>query len=126
MHRKIDPQILGSGCYLSKLMVSNSLRGMGASHHLLRYLYKWARDYKGVNYQISHCHPKLVPVYKKMGLRCFGSVFYDDFVGEQIPMVLLLSDREYLKKCKSYLYYESLKYPFNKDDVLRQRDFFGV
>ena len=106
-------------------MVLNSLRGLGASHSILIYLYNHFRSNYGISYQISHCTPKLVPLYERMGLRRFGESFIDPLVGVQIPMVLLLSDSKHLKEVGSFFYKSSLKYTFNADELIRQKEVFG-
>jgi predicted GNAT family N-acyltransferase len=91
--------------YVSKLMVTRSMRGRGAALMLMHAMAALARQQtKGQgDCALFHCNPKLVPGYQRVGFRVIGPPFVDQHVGQQVPMVYLLDDLEHLRAIRSPL-----------------------
>jgi len=86
--------------YASMLMVSRDRRQGLLVIRLMHRIYTFARD-RSCSVAFCHCNPGLVPLYEKIGFRCFGKPLHFEHVGAQIPMVLFLEDRAYFERIGS-------------------------
>ncbi len=111
--------------FISKLMIDPGLRGRGATLHLLSHIYREGRD-QGAVVCFSHCQPKWVPLYEKLGVRRFGWVFHDAAAGTQVPMVQLLEDEAHYRHCGSPLLKDCLAYENDAARVRELRDWFLI
>lgn len=87
-------------CYLSKLMVVKGKRGAGTCLAILGAMYRHAME-NGAYLSVSTCNTRLLSLYERLGLRVFGERFVDPYVGVQVPLVMLVEDREHLSKTRS-------------------------
>lgn len=78
--------------YVSKLLVSRSLRGYGIAIKLMEAMVRYGQDTVKGEIAFFHCTPRLVPMYERLGLRRFAREYTDPHVGQQIPMYILPGD----------------------------------
>lgn len=59
---------------------------------------------RNVELNFMHCAPHLVRIFEYIGYQRYMDEFYDQEVGVQVPMILLLNDIDHLKKVRSPIY----------------------
>lgn len=111
--------------FISNLMIDPDLRGSGAVLDLLSYIYRKGRN-QGAVVCFSHCQPKWVPLYEKLGLHRFGRPFHDSATGAQVPMVQMLEDEAHYRNCGSPLLSECLAYENDAARVRELRNWFLI
>ncbi len=112
--------------YISKLMVERSMRGQGCAVALMEAMVTLGHTAPHLGeIGVFHCHPKLVPLYSRMGFRCFGTVFRDAEVGLQQPMIIIGGDVEHFNAVRSPMRSISKRFalhPARLDDLYTRFD----
>lgn len=96
--------------FISKLMVSRPNRMGPLMHRLVSRVYQLARD-EGISMGFCVCHPSLAPLYERIGLHRCGGAVWDEQLGEQVRMVLLLEDVMHFRDIGSMLFAQASRYP---------------
>jgi predicted GNAT family N-acyltransferase len=90
--------------YMSKLMVGRSTQGGGIAVALLQAAMSIDSPTRPCDEVLfTHCRPRMVRTYERLGLRRFGDVFEERDAGPQVPMFLLIGDVEHFVACRSPL-----------------------
>jgi hypothetical protein len=96
--------------YVSKVMLNPRFRSRSAIPNLFIAMYRDARI-KNSPFGIANCNPKLVPIYSRYGWRRFGPEFVDPFAGPQVPILIVTSDIDYLRRKRSVLIEAAEEFP---------------
>jgi hypothetical protein len=96
----------------TKLMVAKLHRGGLVTRLLFLAMY---RDFRqaGIEFNFLDCNPPLMHFFRKWGCRLYTAPVHHPEYGHVIPMVLALSDREYLEGVRSPLAKPSREFPVN-------------
>ena len=89
--------------YVSRLMISQDLRGRGALQPLLTTSYADMLD-QGYRCAMINCAPGLVRMYEQLGFRRHMESFVEPDLGYRVPLMLLLRDAEHLQSVGSPLW----------------------
>lgn len=95
--------------YISKVMMNPDLRSPSAISKIFVAMYRNGRS-AGAPFGIANCNPKLVPLYVRFGWRQFGPTFQDPYAGEQVPILIVAHDAEYLRKTNRQLFEASQEF----------------
>ena len=96
--------------YVSKVMLNPRFRSRSAIPNLFIAMYRDARI-KNSPFGIANCNPKLVPIYSRYGWRRFGPEFVDPYAGPQVPIIMVTSDIDYLRRKRSVLIEAAGEFP---------------
>ena len=94
---------IGEWIYVSRLMISQDVRGRGALQPLLTASYEHMLAH-GVRCALINCAPGLVRMYEQLGFRRHMEGFVEPELGYRVPMMLLLRDAEHLEAVRSPLW----------------------
>ncbi len=87
----------------TRLMVSSRFRGSNLSLRLMKRAAEYCID-QGVECVFIDCQPHLVPLYQRFGFRPYRTVFNDPYVGVLMPLVIIISDFDYLQQVRTPLW----------------------
>lgn len=85
--------------YVSKVMLLPAARRSSAAGALLGTMLDWGLR-RGLQLALCHCAPPLVPLYRRLGLRPTGQVWFDPHVGEQHGLYLTREDAARLPRLR--------------------------
>ncbi|WP_447977147.1 cyclic nucleotide-binding domain-containing protein [Candidatus Nitrospira bockiana] len=94
----------------SRLALHPKLRGSHVLKQLTCAMFAHARDRK-VRFDFIDCHPRLLPLYSRLGYRIYRPGFNHPKYTYVVPMVLVLDDCEYLEKIGSPFAVVAQDYP---------------
>ena len=109
-----------SGCPLENLYLASraiftrEARGGRHLRHMLREVFRWGLDQE-VRVCVIDSSPRLVPLYERLGWVRYADHFQDAALGERVPLLLRLTDHDYLRSISS---------PFSS--VLESRELVGA
>jgi hypothetical protein len=72
-------------------MLQPALRHSGAAIALLGTMLEWGLK-RGLRLAVCHCAPRLVPLYRRLGMKPTGTVWHDEHVGEQHGLYMARED----------------------------------
>ena len=107
---------------ISRLALHPEVRGNAVLTRLLRNIYDMLRE-KGVRFAFLDCHPKLIPLYSRLGFRIYRPGFKHPKYTFVIPMVLVMDDVEHMQRVSSPLTPIARRLPHStesRDLLLRQ------
>lgn len=84
----------------SRLALHPKLRGSSLLRQLTCAMYTFARQ-EGIQFDFIDCHPRLLPLYSRLGYRIYRTGFNHPKYTYVIPMVLVLDDHTYLERVRS-------------------------
>lgn len=84
----------------SRMAVHPGLRGSHLLKHLACAMFTFARDH-AIRFDFIDCHPRLLPLYSRLGYRIYRPGFNHPKYTYVIPMVLVLDDCDYLERIRS-------------------------
>jgi CRP-like cAMP-binding protein/GNAT superfamily N-acetyltransferase len=85
---------------VSRLALHPKVRGNAVLKHLMKLMYETFRE-KGIRFAFLDCHPKLIPLYSRLGFRIYRPGFKHPKYTFVIPMVLVMDDLEHLQRVGS-------------------------
>jgi hypothetical protein len=90
--------------YFISRMVAHRDRNAGpALLKLMLAMYVDARR-QGARIGIAHCRPDLVSMYSKIAWRPYAEPFHDPVSGEQVPILILAEDVDWIRDANPYLH----------------------
>ncbi len=110
--------------FMSKLMVGTTLRGSIHARALMAQQFQYAVQRGGL-VGFCTCRPELVQYYRRVGLFRFGEPCVDEFVGRQIPLVIL-NDAIHFDRAGSYLASIAREHPGDAASLLSLQHEFLV
>lgn len=84
----------------SRLALHPRLRGSSLLRQLTCAMYSFARE-QGIQFDFIDCHPRLLPLYSRLGYRIYRPGFNHPKYTYVVPMVLVLDDHTYLERVRS-------------------------
>lgn len=84
----------------SRLVLHAGLRGSHVLRQIVRAMYKFGREQQ-VQFDFIDCHPRLLPLYSRLGYRIYRPGFKHPKYVYVIPMVLVVDDVDYLQQVNS-------------------------
>jgi predicted GNAT family N-acyltransferase len=85
----------------SRLVLAAEFRKRGTLGPLVESIYRWGQEH-GIQLNLIHTIPPLLPLFFHLGFREYGQAFRDDDAGSiQQPLYLLLNDVEHLRSVES-------------------------
>lgn len=87
-------------CLVGRLALTPSCRSGTALARLCLKAYEDGRK-RNLKVAISDCSPYLLPLYTRLGYRCYGDVINDPLYGPKLPILLLLEDAAYFSAIRS-------------------------
>ncbi|MBM3266997.1 MAG: cyclic nucleotide-binding domain-containing protein [Candidatus Sericytochromatia bacterium] len=97
---QFDDVPAASICVASRFVVAPEAAAAGAA--LSQYALGWALEH-GIKLVFSYCSPHMVASYEALGFRRYKDNFSDP-VGYRVPMLLVLFDKDHLRRISSPLY----------------------
>lgn len=94
---------LSEWIYVSRLMLSQDVRGRGALQPLLTTSFEHMLAH-GYRCAMINCAPGLVRMYEQLGFRRHMESFVEPELGYRVPMMFLLRDAEHLEAVRSPLW----------------------
>lgn len=91
---------LESICLVGRLALAPACRSGTALARLCLKAYEDGRK-RRLKVAISDCSPYLLPLYTKLGYRCYGDVINDPLYGPKLPILLLLEDASHFSAIRS-------------------------
>jgi CRP-like cAMP-binding protein/predicted GNAT family N-acyltransferase len=85
---------------VSRLALHPQVRGNAVVKRLMKHIYENVRD-MGVRFAFLDCHPKLIPLYSRIGFRIYRPGFKHPKYTFVIPMVLVMDDVEHMQRVSS-------------------------
>ncbi|HEY3196421.1 MAG TPA: GNAT family N-acetyltransferase [Nitrospirales bacterium] len=107
---------------VSRLALHPKVRGSAILMRLMTRLYELARE-KAIRFAFLDCHPKLIPLYSRLGFRIYRPGFKHPKYTFVIPMVLVIDDVEFMEKVSSPFLTTARRFPHStesRDLLLRQ------
>jgi predicted GNAT family N-acyltransferase len=86
--------------FCSRLMVDKARRSSAVAAALSTAAYLTGRE-RSIQLNFSHCAPRLLSFFERMGFRQYTRPFHHSEVGPQVPLVLVLEDIEHLRVSRS-------------------------
>jgi CRP-like cAMP-binding protein len=84
----------------SRLALHPRLRGSSLLRQLTCAMFSFARE-QDIRFDFIDCHPRLLPLYSRLGYRIYRPGFNHPKYTYVVPMVLVLDDRAYLERVRS-------------------------
>ena len=84
----------------SRLAVHPRLRGSALLRQLTCAMFTFARE-QDIRFDFIDCHPRLLPLYSRLGYRIYRPGFNHPKYTYVVPMVLVLDDLAYLERVRS-------------------------
>src|SRR5262249_9195390 len=103
----------------SRLAIHPKIRGGSIMKELACFSFRHLRCREGSRFDFIDCHPRLIPLYSRLGYRIYDYGFRHPKYVYVVPMVLVATDVEYLEKIRSPLAPLAVEFPHSSDD----RDF---
>lgn len=92
----------GAVCTTSRFILDRRLRHGTVIFRLMRAAFRETRD-RGVRFNFGDCSPHMLPLYEHLGFRRYTRGYNDTAYGYKIPIVMLMGDREQLRRVRSPL-----------------------
>lgn len=96
--------------FCSRLMVHKARRSSAVAAALSTAAYLTGRE-RSIQFNFSHCAPRLLSFFERMGFRQYTRPFHHAEVGPQVPLVLVLKDIEHLCASRSPFLRRALERP---------------
>jgi predicted GNAT family N-acyltransferase len=110
----------------SRLALHPQLRGSHLLKQLTCTMFRFAKE-QGIRFDFIDCHPKLLPLYTRLGYRLYQPGFNHPKYTYVIPMVLVFDDVEHLKRVHSPFVDLAEQSPRSTNDIeLLRTQFPGV
>jgi CRP/FNR family cyclic AMP-dependent transcriptional regulator len=84
----------------SRLALHPRLRGSSLLRQLTCAMFTFAREHE-IQFDFIDCHPRLLPLYSRLGYRIYRPGFNHPKYTYVVPMVLVLDDQAYLERVRS-------------------------
>lgn len=84
----------------SRLVLHPRLRGSSLLRQLTCAMFTFARE-QAIRFDFIDCHPRLLPLYSRLGYRIYRPGFNHPKYTYVVPMVLVLDDHAYLERVRS-------------------------
>lgn len=94
----------------SRLALRPDLRGSHLLRRLVREMYRFGREHD-IRFDFLDCHPRLLPLYSRLGYRVYRPGFKHPRYVYVIPMVLVTDDLDYLQQVNSPFLSLARRYP---------------
>ena len=99
---RFKPSFPAHVCMTSRFVLRPSLRGSHLVKQLSCAMYQFKLE-QGIHYSFLDCHPKLLPLYSRLGYRLYSPGFNHKKYTYVIPMVLVMNDIAHFDRVKSPL-----------------------
>ena len=100
----------------SRLALHPKLRGSHLLKQLTCTMFTFAKE-QGMRFDFIDCHPKLLPLYTRLGYRLYQPGFNHPKYTYVIPMVLVFDDIEHFKRVHSPFAEIAERYPRSTNDI---------
>ena len=88
-------------CEVGRFMIDPRARGSLVLPAMARRTYEFLARDCGVDVSFCTCRPGLVNYYRRLGARPYGAALVDEPEGMEVPLVSVLSDRDYFRRAGS-------------------------
>jgi len=112
--KRFEPAFPDHVSMSSRMAVHPGLRGSHLLKNLACAMFTFARDH-AIRFDFIDCHPRLLPLYSRLGYRIYRPGFNHPKYTYVVPMVLVLDDADYLDRIRSPFATIAEDYPRSSD-----------